>query len=85
MSLSDIENKIYWFVGAMIDDEDQVDRFISEGIWENGYETKYTELVKTIKTDDLIAIKSTYTRNLSISTISITSNGRDSLTYGRYL
>ncbi|WP_197919070.1 hypothetical protein [Thiosulfatihalobacter marinus] len=27
----------YWFVGAQWDGEDQLDRFISEGIWANGY------------------------------------------------
>ncbi|WP_282155899.1 AAA family ATPase [Cytobacillus gottheilii] len=50
-----------WFVGAMIK-SDQTDRFVNEGIWENGYDDKYLEQVKSIEIGDRIAIKSTYTR-----------------------
>ena len=33
--------KSYWFVGASYGrTEDQVPRFLSEGIWENGYDDK---------------------------------------------
>lgn len=53
---------VAWFVGAVINDEDQFQRFISEEIWENGYDDKYTELVNSIKVGDRIAIKSSYTR-----------------------
>jgi len=53
---------VAWFVGAVINDEDQMQRFINEGIWENGYDNKYTELVNSIKVGDRIAIKSSYTR-----------------------
>lgn len=55
-------NTIAWFVGAVINNEDQMQRFVDEGIWENGYEDKYTELVNSIKVGDRIAIKSAYTR-----------------------
>ncbi|MEG0368338.1 MAG: hypothetical protein RR585_15960, partial [Coprobacillus sp.] len=53
---------VAWFVGAVINDEDQMQRFINEGIWENGYDNKYTERVNSIKGGDRIAIKSSYTR-----------------------
>ncbi|MCQ4922176.1 AAA family ATPase [Tissierella carlieri] len=55
-------SSIAWFVGAIIDGQDQMQRFIDEGIWENGYSNKYTELVNSIKVGDRIAIKSSYTR-----------------------
>ncbi|WP_342357388.1 AAA family ATPase [Clostridium senegalense] len=53
---------VAWFVGAVINDEDQMQRFINEEIWENGYDNKYTELVNSIKVGDRIAIKSSYTK-----------------------
>lgn len=43
-----------WFVGAVYNDtDDQIPRFISEGIWGNGYEDRYL--------DQVISIKSTHT------------------------
>ena len=54
----------YWFVGASYGEnsEDQTDRFIEKGSWENGYEDKYLEDVRSVKVGDSIAIKSAYTR-----------------------
>jgi len=52
----------YWFVGASWDGADQTPRFVAEGIWENGYDDKYTELVNAVKPGELIAIKAAYTR-----------------------
>jgi 5-methylcytosine-specific restriction protein B len=53
-----------WFVGASYrgGTEDQTQRFLEQGIWENGYEDQYLEQVKSIKPGDKIAIKSTYKR-----------------------
>ncbi len=55
-------DKVCWFVGAIIDDKDQSNRFIADGIWENGYENKYLDLVKSMLPGERIAIKSSYTR-----------------------
>jgi len=53
----------YWFVGASYGrTEDQTPRFLSEGIWENGYDDKYLDLVRSMQPGDRIAIKSSYTR-----------------------
>ena len=41
---------------------DQLERFLSEGIWLNGSSEKNLDLVKSMKPGDRIAIKSTYTR-----------------------
>ena len=52
-----------WFVGAAFGGtDDQTSRFLEEGIWENGYEDKYLDKVKSIQGGDRIAIKATYTR-----------------------
>ena len=49
---------VCWFVGAMYGGrDDQMPRFIEEGIWENGYEDKHLDSVKSIKVGDRIAIK----------------------------
>lgn len=52
-----------WFVGAThFDTEDQTTRFLTEGIWENGYQDKLLSLVRSIQVGDRIAIKASYTR-----------------------
>lgn len=53
----------YWFAGATYGGaDDQMPRFIKDGIWENGYTDKYLEQVNAIQPGDRIAIKSSYTR-----------------------
>lgn len=53
----------YWFVGAAYGGtEDQMPRFLDEGIWENGYDDKHLDLVRSMRAGDRIAIKSSYTR-----------------------
>jgi 5-methylcytosine-specific restriction protein B len=42
--------------------EDQTQFFLDEGIWQNGYQDKYLDVVKSIQAGDRIAIKSSYTR-----------------------
>lgn len=57
----------YWFVGATYEGtEDQTSRFLNEGIWENGYEDRYLDLVRSMQPGDRIAIKSTYTRKSAL-------------------
>lgn len=52
-----------WLVGATYGGtDDQTPRFLQEGIWENGYQDKYLDAVKSIQVGDRIAIKSSYTR-----------------------
>jgi len=62
-----MKNKNYWFVGASYDStDDQTERFINDGIWENGYDDRYHEQVKAMKPGDRIAIKSSYVRKSSL-------------------
>lgn len=52
----------YWMVGSYWEGDDQTNRFLSEEIWENGYQDKYIDQVKLMKVGDRIAIKSTFTQ-----------------------
>lgn len=59
---SDVE---YWMVGAYWNDaepKDQTERFLSEGVWQNGYRDKYLEQVKSMNVGDRIAIKAVFTQ-----------------------
>ena len=78
------ESRPCWFVGAFWDPEDQTDRFVQEGIWQNGYEDKYLDLVKAIEPGDRIAIKASTVRKkdlpfdnrgMNISTMAIKATG----------
>ena len=52
-----------WFVGASYGGtDDQMPRFLSEGIWENGSDDKRLDVVRSMRPGDRIAIKSSYTR-----------------------
>ena len=56
-------NRSFWFVGAAWGGTvDQSQRFIKEGIWENGYDDRFIDDVKRMKPGDLIAIKASFTR-----------------------
>lgn len=51
----------YWFLSAKFSGGlDQTERFIKMGIWENGYENKFLNIVRSISIGDQVAIKSTY-------------------------
>ncbi|MEQ1581440.1 MAG: AAA family ATPase [Steroidobacteraceae bacterium] len=52
-----------WFVGATFGGtENQLPRFLADGIWENGYKQKYLDVVRSMRPGDRIAVKSSYTR-----------------------
>jgi 5-methylcytosine-specific restriction protein B len=77
----------YWLVSAYWDDRDPADqtqRFIEEGIWENGNQSKITTDVFAMRVNDKIAIKSVSTqrkglpfdgRNLTVSRMTIKAVG----------
>src|SRR5258708_1967947 len=59
----DARSRVGWFVGAFYHgSDDQMQRFVAEGIWENGYENKYLDSVRSMRPGDRIAIKSSYVR-----------------------
>jgi 5-methylcytosine-specific restriction enzyme B len=52
------EGKSYWFVGAVWGGtDDQLSRFLEQGIWENGYVDKFSVLVHRMRPGDQIAVK----------------------------
>jgi len=58
-----IGSKPTWFVGASFGGTDeQLARFLKEGIWENGYEDRYLDLVRSMQPGERIAVKAAYTR-----------------------
>lgn len=61
-------SKVTWFVGASFGgNDDQMARFLSEGIWENGYDDKLLDVVRSMRPGDRIAIKSSYIRKHGLS------------------
>jgi 5-methylcytosine-specific restriction protein B len=48
--------------GAAYGSDNQTPRFLAEGIWENGYQDRYLDLVRSMQPGDRNAIKSSYTR-----------------------
>ena len=59
----------YWLLGAYwldADSPDQTERFIRNGIWQNGYSDKYLDKVRDIKSGDRVAIKSTATQKQNL-------------------
>ena len=61
------EIKTYWFLGACYNgNNDQTNRFISSGIWENGYDNKYLNIVRTIAVGDQVALKAAYTQKYNL-------------------
>lgn len=52
-----------WFVGASFGGtDDQMQRFLQDGIWENGYDDRYLDMVRAMQPGERIAIKAAYTR-----------------------
>ncbi|HKG53591.1 MAG TPA: AAA family ATPase [Anaerolineales bacterium] len=59
----------YWLVGAYWDNRDpadQTDRFLEEGIWENGYKNRYINDVMAMRVNDRIAIKAASTQRTGL-------------------
>jgi len=53
------------------DTENQLPRFEKEGVWENGFDDKYIQKVKSVPVDSRIAAKTSYTRKKNGKTISV--------------
>lgn len=56
----------FWFVGAAWGTKDQTERFLAEGIWENGYDERFAEHVQRMKPGDRIAIKAAFVRKYGL-------------------
>lgn len=82
-----IPNKKIWFASSMFGGEDQLDRFVSSSIWENGYREKDKEIVKEIKIGEEIIIKSICKKRKDLFLLKIRAKGRviSNNRDGRYL
>lgn len=59
----------YWLVGAYWEDRDprdQTERFLSEGIWQNGYDDRYLDEVRSMRVGDKIGIKASSTQQYDL-------------------
>jgi len=56
----------FWFVGATWGTDDQSDQFIENGIWQNGYDEKFSSHVHRMKAGDRIAIKSSFVKKYDL-------------------
>jgi 5-methylcytosine-specific restriction enzyme B len=56
-------DKSYWFAGSVWGGtDDQLPRFREQGVWENGYEDQFLDLVRRIRPGDQIAIKASFVK-----------------------
>jgi hypothetical protein len=58
----------YWYGSDL---ENQLPRFLKQGIWENGFDDKYLDKVKYVPVGSEIAAKTTYTKKIENKTISV--------------
>lgn len=66
-TLFDDPNRCFWFVGAVWGGtNDQTERFLNEGIWQNGYDEKFSDHVARMKPGDPIAIKASFVRKYGL-------------------
>ncbi len=59
----------YWLLGAYWSDNDPTDqtqRFLDEGVWQNGYEDRYLDEVRSMRVGDKVAIKAASTQRLNL-------------------
>jgi 5-methylcytosine-specific restriction enzyme B len=73
------EIKTYYLLGAAWygtdDNPDQSERFIEKGIWENGYEDKFLDVIKGVNVGDRVAIKSSFATKDRKSILRIKATG----------
>ncbi|RIJ42661.1 McrB family protein [Pontibacter oryzae] len=73
------EDTAHYLVGAYWDEhspEDQTERFVEQGIWENGYDDKFLREVSAVLEGSRIAIKSVFTREKTKPVMAIKARGR---------
>lgn len=73
----------YFLVGAYWGEQgDQIERFIANGIWENGHDDKFKDLCKKVPEGAKIAIKAVYTEQKTQSVMLIKARGTVVKNYG---
>jgi len=72
---NEIEQLNYYVVGASWDKEDQSQRFLQNGIWQNGYDGKFLDETNAIEVGSRIAIKAVHTVEVTKSVMTIKAIG----------
>jgi 5-methylcytosine-specific restriction enzyme B len=63
----DDDGASYWFVGAAWGGkDDQMPRFLRDGIWQNGYKDQLLDVVRSMKPGDRIAVKASFVQKLGL-------------------
>jgi energy-coupling factor transporter ATP-binding protein EcfA2 len=77
--MKDVQYYCVGFIWRGANPEDQLPRFISEGIWENGYDdNKYVSRINNVAIGSRLAAKTTYTKKedgISVSILEIYATG----------
>lgn len=73
---------VFYVVGTIWDREEQLNRFIEEGIWEKGHEDQtYSSIINGVKVKDVLFAKSTYAKDgesiLQVKAIGVVSKNND--------
>lgn len=69
--------KLHFFlVGSSWDGDEQADRFYDEGIWETGYDDKYSDIINSVRAGDILIHKSAYPTRQGDSILRIKGWGR---------
>lgn len=56
-----------WFMGSVWDGDDQIDEFLTNGVWRNGYDVGPTlDQVRQVQVGDRIAIKASFTQHRNL-------------------
>src|SRR5690606_17603885 len=70
-----IEKAKYFLVGAFWESEDQTERFVERGTWENGLDGKFVDETNSINPGSRIAIKAVHTEGRTKSVMTIKAIG----------
>lgn len=75
LDLAEPESVSYFIAGSVWDKQDQLSRFLKEGIWENGHDGKNVEVVESVRPGSRIAIKAVHTQQKVNSVMTIKARG----------
>jgi hypothetical protein len=66
--------KNFYALGHIWGNEDQLERFLKGGTWENGHEDKLTNVVRRIKSGDIVFLQSSYSGYMRVKAIGVVAD-----------
>nr|WP_319998413.1 P-loop NTPase fold protein [uncultured Draconibacterium sp.] len=73
MHILNNSGKNFFALGHIWGEQDQMKRFLKDGIWENGHENKLTNVVRRIKSGDIVFLQSSYSGYMRVKVIGVVS------------